>query len=334
MKKYLYLLLVLLGACSYEDTPPEQALYCWKTQVQFSAEEADFVKNNRIERLYIRYCDVGLRDNAPVPIAPVDIDTLSVQGKTVIPVVYLKNEIFNSELTEGNSTYISTLAHKLGDYIEQINRYYHLRVSEVQFDCDWSLSTKQAYFSMLEAFKKEYPYQLSATIRLHQVKYREETGVPPVDYGVLMYYNMGRITATGANSIYDRATAEKYLPALRSYPLPLKVALPIFSWGVHSIAGEVTDLIGGFSFAEADTLSQLSRMGNSDCYLVTEAMTYKGQRWQKGDVIKVEEISQSDLLTMKADLTKYLKSTPKEIILYDLNKNIDTYEKDFFKKLR
>ena len=334
MKKYLYLLLVLLGACSYKDTPPEQALYCWKTQVQFSAEETDFVKNNRIERLYIRYCDVGLRDNAPVPIAPVDIDTLSLQGKTVIPVVYLKNEIFNPELTEGNSTYISTLAHKLGDYIEQINRYYRLRVSEVQFDCDWSLSTKQAYFSMLEAFKKEYPYQLSATIRLHQVKYREETGVPPVDYGVLMYYNMGKITATGANSIYDRATAEKYLPALRSYPLPLKVALPIFSWGVHSVAGEVTDLVGGFSFAEADTLSQLSRMGNSDCYLVTEPIAYKGQRWQKGDVIKVEEISQTDLLTMKADLTKYLKSAPKEIILYDLNKNIDTYEKNFFKKLR
>ena len=184
MKKYLYLLLVLLGACSYEDTPPEQALYCWKTQVQFSAEEADFVKNNRIERLYIRYCDVGLHDNVPVPIAPVDIDTLSVQGKTVIPVIYLKNEIFNPELTEGNSSYISTLAHKLGDYIEQINRYYHLRVSEVQFDCDWSLSTKQAYFSMLEAFKKEYPYQLSATIRLHQVKYREETGVPMFAWGV------------------------------------------------------------------------------------------------------------------------------------------------------
>ena len=113
MKKYLYLLLVLLGACNYKDTPPEQALYCWKTQVQFSAEEADFVKNNRIERLYIRYCDVGLRDNAPVPIAPVDIDTLSLQGKTVIPVVYLKNEIFNPELTEGNPTYISTLAHKI-----------------------------------------------------------------------------------------------------------------------------------------------------------------------------------------------------------------------------
>ena len=149
-----------------------------------------------------------------------------------------------------------------------------------------------------------------------------------------MYYNMGKITATGANSIYDRTTAQKYLPALRSYPLPLKVALPIFSWGVHSIAGEVTDLVGGLTFAEADTLSQLSRMGNSDCYLVTEPIAYKGQRWQKGDIIKIEEISQTDLLTMKADLTKYLKSAPEEIILYDLNTNIDTYEKDFFKKLR
>ncbi|WP_315507870.1 hypothetical protein, partial [Capnocytophaga leadbetteri] len=302
MKKYLYLLLVLLGACSYEDTPPEQALYCWKTQVQFSAGEADFVKNNRIERLYIRYCDVGLRDNAPVPIAPVDIDTLSVQGKTVIPVVYLKNEIFNSELTEGNSTYISTLAHKLGDYIEQINRYYRLRVSEVQFDCDWSLSTKQAYFSMLQAFKKEYPYQLSATIRLHQVKYREETGVPPVDYGVLMYYNMGRITATGANSIYDRSTALRYLGKLRAYPLPLDIALPMFAWGVHSADGQVLNLVGGLTHAEAQAISSLVRTDDPDIYKVAEQTYYKGRVWQAGDLIKIEEVSDAQRKEMLADL--------------------------------
>ena len=305
MKKYLYLLLVLLGACSYEDTPPEQALYCWKTQVQFSAEEADFVKNNRIERLYIRYCDVGLRDNAPVPIAPVDIDTLSLQGKTVIPVVYLKNEIFNPELTEGNSTYISTLAHKLGDYIEQINRYYCLRVSEVQFDCDWSLSTKQAYFSMLEAFKKEYPYQLSATIRLHQVKYREETGVPPVDYGVLMYYNMGHITATGANSIYDRSTALRYLGKLREYPLPLDIALPMFAWGVHSADGQVLNLVGGLTHAEAQAISTLVRTDDPDIYKVAEQTYYKGRVWQVGDLIKIEEASDAQRKEMLADLREH-----------------------------
>ena len=316
MKKYLYLLLVLLGACSYEDTPPEQALYCWKTQVQFSAEEADFVKNNRIERLYIRYCDVGLRDNAPVPIAPVDIDTLSVQGKTVIPVVYLKNEIFNSELTEGNSTYISTLAHKLGDYIEQINRYYRLRVSEVQFDCDWSLSTKQAYFSMLEAFKKEYPYQLSATIRLHQVKYREETGVPPVDYGVLMYYNMGRISATGANSIYDRSTALRYLGKLREYPLPLDIALPMFAWGVHSADGQVLNLVGGLTHAEAQAISTLVRIDASDIYKVAEQTYYKGRVWQAGDLIKIEEVSDAQRKEMLADLREHSSQLIKRVIWF------------------
>ena len=316
MKKYLYLLLVLLGACSYKDTPPEQALYCWKTQVQFSAEEADFVKNNRIERLYIRYCDVGLRDNAPVPIAPVDIDTLSVQGKTVIPVVYLKNEIFNSELTEGNSTYIGTLAHKLGDYIEQINRYYRLRVSEVQFDCDWSLSTKQAYFSMLEAFKKEFPYQLSATIRLHQVKYREETGVPPVDYGVLMYYNMGRITATGANSIYDRSTALRYLGKLRAYPLPLDIALPMFAWGVHSADGQVLNLVGGLTHAEAQAISTLVRIDASDIYKVAEQTYYKGRVWQVGDLIKIEEVSDAQRKEMLADLREHSSQSIRRVIWF------------------
>lgn len=316
MKKYLYLLLVLLGACSYEDTPPEQALYCWKTQVQFSAEEADFVKNNRIERLYIRYCDVGLRDNAPVPIAPVDIDTLSLQGKTVIPVVYLKNEIFTPELTEGNSTYISTLAHKLGDYIEQINRYYRLRVSEVQFDCDWSLSTKQAYFSMLEAFKKEFPYQLSATIRLHQVKYREETGVPPVDYGVLMYYNMGRISATGANSIYDRSTALRYLGKLREYPLPLDIALPMFAWGVHSADGQVLNLVGGLTHAQAQAISTLVPIDASDIYKVAEQTYYKGRVWQAGDLIKIEEVSDAQRKEMLADLREYSSQPIRRVIWF------------------
>ena len=316
MKKYLYLLLVLLGACSYKDTPPEQALYCWKTQVQFSAEEADFVKNNRIERLYIRYCDVGLRDNAPIPIAPVDIDTLSLQGKTVIPVVYLKNEIFTPELTESNPTYISTLAHKLGDYIEQINSYYRLRVSEVQFDCDWSLSTKQAYFSMLDAFKKEFPYQLSATIRLHQVKYREETGVPPVDYGVLMYYNMGRITATGANSIYDRSTALRYLGKLRAYPLPLDIALPMFAWGVHSADGQVLNLVGGLTHAEAQAISTLVRTDDPDIYKVAEQTYYKGRVWQAGDLIKIEEVSDAQRKEMLADLRGHSSQPIRRVIWF------------------
>lgn len=308
MRKVLYLFIPLFWACQQKQAPAQLSVYYWKTFFRLEAPAQQFLQDYHIQRLYVRYCDIILREGEAVPDAPVEMDTTHLKGKEIVPVIYIKNEVFlNSEVS------VAQLSERLSQYIAQINRTYKLSVSEVQLDCDWSLKSRERYFAFVQHFKAQNPYRLSATIRLHQVKYHDRTGIPPVNYGVLMYYNMGKITATGANSIYDRATAEKYLPALRSYPLPLKVALPIFSWGVHSIAGEVTDLVGGFSFAEADTLSQLSRMGNSDCYLVTEAMTYKGQRWQKGDVIKVEEISQSDLLTMKADLTKYLKSAPKKL---------------------
>ena len=222
----------------------------------------------------------------------------------------------------------------MGKYIEQINNSYHLTVGEVQFDCDWSLSSKERYFAFLEHFRGLYPYRLSATIRLHQVKYQDTTGVPPIDRGVLMYYNMGKITATGSNSIYDREVAKRYLPSLRGYPLPLDLALPLFSWGVHSIAGDVNALIGGLTTAQMDTIKGVERMGETSSYLVTHQTNYLGRLWQKGDVIKVEEITPENLREMKADLIKYMKQPPKEIILYDLNKNITTYEKKLFEDLR
>ena len=169
---------------------------------------------------------------------------------------------------------------------------------------------------MLEAFKKEFPYQLSATIRLHQVKYREETGVPPVDYGVLMYYNMGRITATGANSIYDRSTALRYLGKLRAYPLPLDIALPMFAWGVHSAEGQVLNLVGGLTHAEAQAISTLVRIDASDIYKVAEQTYYKGRVWQVGDLIKIEEVSDAQRKEMLADLREHSSEPIRRVIWF------------------
>ena len=169
---------------------------------------------------------------------------------------------------------------------------------------------------MLEAFKKEYPYRLSATIRLHQVKYREETGVPPVDYGVLMYYNMGRITATGANSIYDRSTALRYLGKLREYPLPMDIALPMFAWGVHSADGQVLNLVGGLTHAEAQAISTLVRTDASDIYKVAEQTYYKGRVWQAGDLIKIEEVSDAQRKEMLADLREHSSEPIRRVIWF------------------
>ncbi len=74
---------------------------------------------------------------------------------------------------------------------------------------------------------------VSATLRLHQIKYHQKTGVPPVRKGILMFYNMGSPTRMDVqNSMLDLDIAKQYIGNLESYPLPLDVALPLFSWGV------------------------------------------------------------------------------------------------------
>ena len=75
---------------------------------------------------------------------------------------------------------------------------------------------------------------LSATIRLHQVKYYKQAGIPPVDRGMLMFYNMGKLNAlTAENSIYNSNDAAGYIETVDDYPLKLDLALPAFSWAVH-----------------------------------------------------------------------------------------------------
>lgn len=330
MKKvFILLLMLLLSACQQKQAPVELSVYYWKTSLSLSPDEQNFIKDNAIQKLYVRYCDVALREGQAVPVAPIEIDTAFVKNKEIIPVIYLKNKVF----LEGKTSE-EVLAKQLNRYIAQINTSYGLRVKEIQLDCDWTLASKERYFKFVEYFRAQNNYILSATIRLHQVKHYTTTGIPKVDYGVLMYYNMGNITPTGANSIYDHQVAKAYLSSLKAYPLELKVALPIFSWGVHSVAGEVTNLVGGLTSAQMDTLKGASRLGESNCYLIEEQLMYKGRLWQKGDILKVEEISPADLYSMKKDLFKYMKRPPKEIILYDLNTSINNYEKDFFKNFR
>jgi hypothetical protein len=330
MKKIiLFISLFLIISCHKETKNIDLSVYYWKTNLNFSIEEKNFLSENTIQKLYVRYCDIGLKDNKPIPIAPIEFQENDYKKYEIIPVIYIKNEVFLE-----NNVSSEFLAQQIDKYIKQINKTYDISVNEIQFDCDWTLKSKEKYFEFINFFKENNSYSLSATIRLHQIKYFSTTGVPPVDYGVLMYYNMGNISAIGKNSIYDRETAKQYLSSLKNYPLELNIALPLFSWGVHSIGGEVVNLVAGLTSKEIKTIKGIEQIGENNIFLVTKQVNYKGRIWQKGDIIKIEEISENELLTMKNDILKNIKKSPKEIILYDLNKNIINYENKFFKNLR
>lgn len=321
MKKiFLFAFVLCLIACNKKQAITE-AMYFWKTNLSFTEDDKAFLKEHAVKKLYVRYCDVGLRDEQAVPIAPIEIDTFSTRGLAIVPVIYIKNEVFDDIATAQYAPQrfwgTETLSENVAKYIEQINNYYHLTVNEVQFDCDWTLNTKEYYFNFLKLFKEKNPnLQLSTTIRLHQVKYKDDTGVPPVDYGVLMYYNMDKITATGANSIYNRATAKRYISSLKSYPLQLNIALPMFSWGVHSVRGEVVNLVSGLTSAEIKTLKGVVATDIPNVYEVKTQTYYKGRLWQSGDRIKIEEVTDAERQEMQEDLLKNMKTTPKELIWF------------------
>jgi hypothetical protein len=170
---------------------------------------------------------------------------------------------------------------------------------------------------------------------LHQIKYYRDTGVPPVDKGVLMYYNMGRIAPDTLNSVYDRSIALNYVKSLNQYPLSLNIALPIFSWAVQIRDNKVIDLVNKVdknSFISDSTFS----FNGVNIFIVKENILKSGYFFKKGDKIKIESVSDDDLKQMCHDLRKNVSSTPEKIVFYDLDAfNLENYNhgKNFFQKI-
>ncbi|MDM1501642.1 hypothetical protein HX071_05420 [Myroides marinus] len=330
MKKYvLFICLLFLVGCGFQrdnDTPAKLSFYYWRTNFQLDSLERSTLKELDVERLYIRYFDIGLQGDTPIPIRPVLFKD-SIPNVDVVPVVYIKNEVLlNSKIDRG-------LAKKIIDYINQINKYNHIASNEIQLDCDWSLKSKEPFFQLIEDIKKESNWKVSSTIRLHQVKYAGKTGIPKVDYGVLMYYNMGTIASDSLNSIYDRNIGTKYIGALKEYPLELKYAFPIYSWLVHTRDNKVVRLISRVRADEVEKNVAFKKIADIRYEVLTEGV-YFGQLFLVGDQIKVETTTTAQLLEMKKDLEKASGKCPSEIILYDLNsRNIPYYEKEVWKKI-
>lgn len=246
--------ILLLIACGKKPAfrPGAPAFFYWQTSFRLSPDELRYLDSLDCRKLYLKVLDLG-RD--PIsgeisPLARLEIaDSSGLAGREIVPCVFIANSVFQDISAE-----------KIAWLAERVLETARPRAgAECQFDCDWTPSTRQAYFAFLREIKKRLPKncRLSATIRLHQYKFPARTGVPPVDRGLLMLYNTGEIDEPlGKNSIFDPADAKKYLDgAPADYPLPLDVALPAFCWALVYRDGALWKIIPGFDAAEfADTL--------------------------------------------------------------------------------
>ena len=296
MKKIVILIsLILVFALivfSYNKTQTKDI------QISFYSWENSFEEQNINEKLYIKVLDINfstklelLKTNIKEP------------PKNFIPVIYITNE------TMKNVDY-SLLSKAI---LETLKNY---KFDEIQIDCDWSLSTRSNYFNLLEDLKEKLNKKISATIRLHQIKYYTKTGIPPVDYGVLMYYNMSNIGDFNTkNSILDNEIAKKYHYNFDVYPLKLKLALPLYSQAIQFREEKAISLFEGVE--EKDFNNDFEKLENNR-YKVLNSHYFKGRYIYKDDIFRLENSNEQDIKIALKDFLDLSKNRYDEVIFYTL----------------
>jgi hypothetical protein len=311
----------LFSACKKPNNNAT-AFYYWKTGFNLNQQQTDLLHQTG-NNAYIRFFDVTWNDSLhrAYPNAVIQFKQ-PVNGINITPVIYITNKTFQN-ITD---TAINSLAQHCDKLINDIVTQNHISYSKIQVDCDWSLTTRGKYFSFLKAFKKLNQKQLQVTIRLHQVKYKGRTGIPPADAGVLMFYNMGKLNAVPdqPNSIYNPDDADKYAGYISTYPLRLDIALPLFGWAIHVRDGRVIQVYGKIGHQQLDNRANFEQTGQANNYRAKQSFFLEGIYIKQNDIFKLEETDLNSLNTAARQLNKNLPHQQNKTIIYYELANIDS----------
>lgn len=277
------------------------AFYYWKTEFSLSDFEKYYIDSLKVNKLYIKFFDIDWNESRgmPVPIAESTIQQSTIHNFEIVPCIFITNRVFQNISDDK----IEWLSARVQEKLFELNSN-NLHFKEIQFDCDWTASTKDRFFQFLEIFKKNNPQlKICATIRLHQFRDFQKTGVPPVDRGMLMFYNTGDVESWDEeNSILNLEVAKNYLPTSdfrlltsKKYPIPLDLALPIFRWGVLFRDTRMIRLINNL---QAENLEDTSRFLKIDDnrFEVLKSTYLNGYYLYKGDQIRTETVDTQLLL--------------------------------------
>ncbi len=331
----------LLAGCK-DATPPvvSPAFYHWQTHLQITENERLYLDSLGVKKLYVKFFDVDWDEASgqPVPHAQVEIDTARLAGLEIVPTVFITNRTFLNLKMED----VPGLAERIFKKMEELGMPLTqpltpkgepngegFRVDEIQFDCDWTEQTREKFFALINHFRAtsegdssfiihHSSLKISATIRLHQLKFFEKTGVPPVDRGMLMFYNMGDLESWETqNSILDLETAQKYLIPDSQFPIPLDLALPLFRWGVLFRDGRLIKLIN--NLGEEDLLDS-ERFTNiaPNRYEVKKSTYLQGYYLYEGDRLRLEGVD-SEQLEAAAAMLRFVKSDTATVAFYHLD---------------
>lgn len=300
-------------------TPPESitpAFYHWKSTYAPTHLELERLKTLHVQKLYIHFFDVDwdARTHRPVPKAFVRFR--QKPAGSVVPVVFITNRTLVNLSPSG----VAELATHIKQAVTQISQQNKISFAEVQLDCDWSLRTRDRYFRLLTLLTKQFTCPLSVTIRLHQIKYTDQTGIPPVSRGMLMLYNVADWKrADTRNSIYDTDVANQYLSFVPTYPLPLDVVMPLFRWTVVYRHNRFLTFLNNLDRKTLANSPFLAPQADSMRFVATRDTVALGLSIQRGDLFRAEAVPAETLVNEKKRLVRQIQNQRITFALYHLD---------------
>jgi hypothetical protein len=323
----LLIVLFCFQSCKKAEAESVSFYHC-KTKYTVNETERNLLKKANSEKLYLRFFDLvyNQEENTVLPTATLQIqDKDSVLGLQIVPVIYITNEVFEKQTKTSQLEYIAEQTLRKILRLKTKHFSENTVFPEIQIDCDWTVGTKEAYFSFLEELQKSKlldqfggePLKFSVTVRLHQVKFVEKTGVPPVDEVTIMFYNVGDLgSVEETNSILNIEKTALYLSRLKEYPLQFNIALPIFGWGVLYRDGQLAGILSDLG---TEQLSEFFTASDSENWFVANEDTFiAGSFVYKGDKLRMEDVTFSEFKKLQNIILK-AAGGDYSVILYHIN---------------
>ena len=146
------ILFFLLSACSSPNNT--RSIYLWKADLKLSEKDTTFFNNADITKLYIRFFDITKNaEKRIIPKGSLKYKGVNLKNYKIIPVIFIEN----SSLKNTDNKAVKELSENI---IEKVKRFYDKKFpenifTELQLDCDWTASTKESFFKLIDEIKSE-----------------------------------------------------------------------------------------------------------------------------------------------------------------------------------
>lgn len=306
-RKYHYVLLlmpiIMLVSCRQQtDREHLYSFYYWRTHLSLDSLELAALERSTGDNLYLRFFDVDKVNGEIEPLGIIKDEYKQPLPKRVVPVIFITNRVW-----EGISQQeIELLAERIvasAGYIR--NKFGFNEVTEVQFDSDWTASTRDAYFAFLTYVADLTGLEITTTLRMHQLKDSKIMGIPPVKKCYLMCYSADAPTDADI-SFPDMELLKSYMQYLEDYPIRLDIVLPIYSRVLMTDQMGATQVHMGWTRKMLESSESFKKLSEG-VFAVAEEGLFSGVYLSEGSLVDVEEIDPS----LIKDARKLLESNLK-----------------------